>query len=427
MHRRINAEIVARAQKDIPHILQDAATSYSKELADFQTRFTSILRAIPGQDSTARIVFIDHNAFASALALGQPPATAAAQVLKGQNFTLSDSLLQNLGRRLTEKDYLYALKMSVPDVSPRAMVLLGPSGGDCLVVSASAGGIDIPGLSPAEQTAFINTHEGWHCLYNRYKDKKDYQSLAAALRLRDNNQSESFADLGAVGDMIRGGHDPALIGHIAQWRAEAEMGYDIVHNSVTGLHELKKRIEHMGLDSFRALPISALQEMYYDIIDHYCFSPEKSNWIITYLSADSTTRENLEQQARGSQKMSEALRLAQRRIYAVDATPEPQPSSDPAVRDYILAWSPQQALESKAFSLSGEITPQSLVRAHAALQDSLQAVLQNHPASPVYLVQAGVLRAAFENIVTRIDYVATNRVYGVEMIPAAPKPPAPKG
>lgn len=414
--RRVNTTVLAEARKDVEKILQEAGTSYSQELSAAQNNFTAISRTIPGHSPESRVVFVDHNRFASALALGLSPKAAAAQILKSHRINVADSLAKTLGSLLNETSFLTAIMSPVHRADPQAFIDTDQLENVCIIISADASGnMPISNLSPAEKTEFINSHEGWHCLYTKYNPFQT-DSLSPAEKTVAQNKAEAFADLGSVGDMIRRGHTMDIIDKIADWRGSA--ADDVEHYSVPALMELKKRIEDMGLEEFRALSMTAMQEIYYDITDHYCFTLGKLNVALAYLSADSTKRLDMEQQALTNPEIKTAVDLAQQMEDAADpmgVSMAASPTDALAARTYITAWNPLLALKKKALSLHGEITPRSLIKAHAALQDSLQTVMQENPQNPLYPAQAGMLKKFFEYSVSRLDYVAVNQRYGVDL------------
>jgi len=310
----------------------------------------------------------------------------------------------------------------------------------CLIVPVSDHALpfSIAGLTFDQKTEFANTHEGWHCLDSKYRltdaqmavldtvsiydfaaVKENPEAIAAGSSL---HAMEMLADIASIGDMVRRGHNPAIIDSVIRWRTD-NMPSDFLHNSVPGLEALKAHIAETGLDAFRRVTHDEARALYFRLTDDSTMTPTRFATALAYLTGEDADRTRLEAES--------ALNAETRRAVAYAKAMQPDPEEtlasrfrrhvtppDTALQEKLKAWNFIAALENEAIAVGGAITPASLIEAYGNVQDSLRRAIT--PETEVeQREKMTLMKTFFTSYVSRADYAAANARHGIDIEVAA--------
>jgi hypothetical protein len=247
------------------------------------------------------------------------------------------------------------------------------------------------------------------------------------------NRQECLADVGALGDMIRNGEDPSIIGKVIPWR---EKEHELNHMTVAAVEGLQAKINEMGVDKFRALSDDDARTLYNGIADKTSVKPELAANVQAYASGTPQERQALEHMATADPAVQAAIDFA-KPYKAPPADDKPQgmsmPTSgekeDPSLQREVNAYHPAALLRDRAFSDSGKITPLTLAKAYGELQDELRENLSHDPGNKVWQAQGAKLQQTFVNTVKMTNYIEENASRGVDILKVEPtlrdlQPPA---
>ncbi|HRJ66578.1 MAG TPA: hypothetical protein PLW48_05530 [Alphaproteobacteria bacterium] len=435
---QIRAILLTDAQTRYPELADDAQTAYSGKLQTLQDSLNTYLnRADTAMHNT--IVVLDPSKIDVALSIGLSAQQAIAQEVAKHGRALPESTIDaaagNAVRDFTSEAGApgYTQNPSAyPNMSEQAAR-------PCLIIPSSDHGLlfDVPGLTKAQKIEFTNTHEGWHCLDSRYRmteaqlealQKNSPRSLKSLIENADLrggasviHHKEALADIAALGDMIRRGHDPAIIGHTIGWR-QNEVGHDYLHYSVPGLNLLKQRIDSMGIDAFREMAPAAARDLYFEVNDATALTPAKLLAMAEYLKADVTVRATQRAAAPAGSDTAAGIAYAEeilkpavpqqvmRDIIAVLTPP------DISLRKALMDWKPIDRLEQGAIADGGKITPETLIRSYGKIQNELHGQLFGEEAEArLAREKMALVKSLFVLYVQGVDYVTANEKYGVDI------------
>lgn len=439
--------LLADARKRFAELSTSARTDYSAQLDSLERHMRDYL-----QQDTSRhnnVIVLDPIQTDVAIALGLPveiavmadvmKETPAAQIRHDAPpvpFGVITSAADNMS------DF-YLSKAGVISYTQTASAFPNqsePESRPCVIVPMSDHALPftIPGLTFDQKTEFGNTHEGWHCLDNKYRltaaqmavldtvDIKDFTALkgqpdaiAAASSI---HAMETLADVASIGDMVRRGHDPKIIDAVIRWRT-GNTPSDYLHYSVPALKALKTHIAETGLDAFRATTHDDARGLYIRLTDENILTPSRLATALDYVTGDSTTRARLQ---------VESIENAETRIavaYAKIMTPDPVGSlvrsfgrvmtpPDTALQAKLKTWDFFSVLEKEAVAVGGAITPASVIEAYGNVQDSLRRAIT--PENEVeQREKMTLMKSFFINYVRKIDYVEANARHGIDIEVAA--------
>ncbi len=310
----------------------------------------------------------------------------------------------------------------------------------CLIVPLSDHALpfSIKGLTFDQKTEFGNTHEGWHCLDNKYRLTEAQMAVLDTVSLRDFatvktqpdaiaaasslHAMEMLADVASIGDMIRRGHDPKIIDAVIGWRTE-NTPFDFMHYSVPALKALKTHIADTGLDAFRATTHNDARTLYIRLTDENMLTPTRLATALEYLTGDSMTRARLQVESADNAETRRAL------AYARIMTPNPigdlmrsfgraLTPADTTLQNKLKDWDFVATLENEAMAVGGAITPASVIEAYGNVQDSLRRAIT--PENEIeQREKMTLMKTLFINYVSKVDYVVANTRHGVDIEEAA--------
>lgn len=430
---KIRVKLLVAAQREFLKLAGIASPEgYSQQLRQMEESANRRLNA-SGLKVHDRVVVLDPETFETGVALGLDTPRALRAMLQERGVKPDSGLVDGLAAKITTQ-------------SPAAMTNLAQLRATaCVIVPSSEHAlvIDIKGLSAAEQTDFANKHEVWHCLDSKYTlhgmdPKKRTTPQKGPLSANVDNKpvleifangyrKEALADLGAVGDMIRGGgHGIELIDKISDWRA-AFPG-EVQHLSSPVLKAFKARVEGMGLDAFRRLDEAAATALYFEVTDKSAMSARSIEINLRLEKLDVPGRLAFIDANFADPELDKAVDFMGYYYNkpANNRGAKPLSPEEMKLMDQLRDWDAAKLLDDRAFAASGKITPATLVKAYGAMQDELHAKRLLEPGNTLLMAQMTKLQQTFVHHVQGVDYVQANLDRGVDIVKAEPSLAPPK-
>ncbi len=430
--------LLAEARSRYKSLLPMAETGYSQELDSLETHLRQYLKT---RDTSRHntIVVLDPTHTDVAIALGIP---LAAAVMADVYTDTSERVVpfDVIMRAASHMADSYTSAVGINTYTQTASAYPNKAGEEarpCLIVPMSDHAVPftIPGMTYSQKTEFGNTHEGWHCLDSRYSltdahyatldtlDIRDFKALATSptgiSAVSQLNGAETLADVAALGDMIRQGHSTAVLDATMNWRT-ANTPHDYVHYSVPALTALKTHIDSVGVENFRKLSHDDARALYLDITDKERLTTTRLTTALAYLNGTEESRAALVEEAKTNTETAKAL------VFGKGMTPDPLQDLidsftstarpvDTALRTKLRAWDVVGTLEKKAIEQGGMITPETIIRAYGAVQDSLRIDMVNGGNEYENREKMTLTKAVFIRYVQIIDYVDANERHGVNI------------
>ena len=430
-------------------------TTYGRDLRALEERLNAHLRTdIPNLGGA---VILDPAKFDTGMALGlsssetvrvmidrkapDPPAIELERMFDIDYLTAhpkrSDGywlpgIAEDMGKKFTTKFGLETYTQFPVEQSFSAVA-------GCIIVPGSEkeNPYKVKGLSHEDNLSWINLHESWHCrdrrddnlaiadtaAYGAFKPEDDIRKLPDNADVRKlyarNNQMECFADAAAAGEMIRSGKPLSILDAVVDYRQEG--AWEVRHYTVPALKGLQAEIEKMGVEKFRKLDEKQAEALYNKVVDAHALTerrveilqrnesknPLKSApfMVTRFTDAELSTASAF----RRSQNIDKFVTAARELV-------SPTARTDPQLTAKLAKWDASAVLKDKAFATDHKITPTTLVKAYATLQDELRAQIKKDPAqTSLYEAQMTKLQAAFVNDVPKMDYLQVNRDRGVSL------------
>lgn len=443
----IREELLRAARENFDDVMGTAETRYTRDLATLQTSLNEYLQREPGRNPMA--IYLDPAKFDAAMALGFAETSAIGRVLARQGLQLDpEGFADSIKLGVIADDTLsrYESRFGIHVYSQHATnhPNVGAGAAASVIIPAPDHAVPWPiaGLSRTEDRAFTNLHEGWHAKDNHFRlqgevtpgvydkiekfdaavfadDKEDEARHVFVTRHR----GEVLADVGALGDMVRAGHDPSVIDKVREWRRISPDDYR--HMSVQALDGLKAEIDKMGVDKFRALSDRAAKDRYIDIVEDHSVDErglkaaatlvqnEKDPAAVAAIAARAKTDPSV---ARGLAFLDLVGPQAQR---AAEVANVLKPGEQ-AIKDQLDKWDALQILQARAVKDSGRITPVTMVKAYAKLSDELRDAMDAEPDNHLNDLKLSKLQATFIDSVPQLDYLEANKRFGVDIVADEP-------
>lgn len=433
----IRAILLGDAQQRYPELAASAANAYSAELQTLQKELNGYLKH--GGDTAMHnaIVILDPAKIDVAVALGVP-LRAAIHYEASQHGKLPDGSMAVAASNNAVKSFRTEAGITTYTQNPSAYPNMNnPEAQPCLIIPASdhAYPFVIPGFTYAQKIEFTNIHEGWHCLDTRYRMTEKQMEALSAGNPRDMTQlilspdlltatsvihhKETLADVAAMGDMVRHGHDVSIIDYAMSWRQE-NVRSDYMHYSSPALKALKTEITTMSVDTFRALSADQARETYFRVTEAEALNVPRLQAMAMYLMGDGEIRGFLRHGATTAPDVARGIAYADE---IMKPAPPQQPLKDiivalappdTALRQQLVDWRPLDRLEETAVAQGGKITPETLVRAYGSLQSDLHGQLTGDDPR-VAREKMSLLKGIFTRYVRTVDYVEANARHGVDI------------
>lgn len=282
----------------------------------------------------------------------------------------------------------------------------------------------IEGMNLAQNIAFINGHEAWHARDGVNHAKLDifeqnyvYVDDIGALGTLEPTQKvfsaemrgEAFADIAAIGDMIRGGESINIIDHVIKWRLNRPS--DVRHMSVISLELFRDALNKGGLQKLLKMNMREAAEYYQSFAVAGTLSPQAVGYFFQ-LGNNIDEVYNFAVNNEKHPQRSAALFAGALYHRLSDSSETAQPAAlctaltaaeKRNIRDNINAWDAETDMIDRAYAFTGNVTPETITKAYAALRDEiLQKSLQedDRTVAPVKLAR---LRHIFINRALKID------------------------
>jgi hypothetical protein len=431
----IREALLADAQKQYPTLLNNTQTGYSGDLEGLQRKVNNYLKT-EGNHFHSEVVFIDPAKLDTGMAIGLTPSLAVGGILKAQGNQAHQSVVDDAGSKMT-KGIFTKFGGTTYTQDPTAFTSNGAGLQACVIVPSSDHAIleeaSIKGLSQQDRAMFLNRHEAWHCIDDRFSTRHldqaeldkvkmdDLKSIAASRAACDfiaiQSQKEAFADAGAIGDMIRGGnYDLRLLDSVSDWRKDRPG--DVIHLSTPVLNGMKKEIEEMGLAKFKEMDDAQAKKFYYQVVDKYGMTGRGFQAALRYENGNFLQKIGHQIDALGDSEVRRGLELRDLVGRTPGQTVPPQLTA--AELEQVRIYDPQAQLEERAFQQGGKITPVTMAKAYTQVQEELRAQMKAHPESHLYAEQMTKLQQSFTTNVKTMDYVEANNRLGVKIEDADP-------
>ncbi|MCE9506970.1 MAG: hypothetical protein K8R48_01460 [Alphaproteobacteria bacterium] len=448
--QKINEELIRQGQDQAEVLLASTEDSYSLWLDGLQKDLNDQLKE-SNPDGDIRVVVLDPIQMDVGLGLGLAPEKVAELMLKANGVELTPGLAADVADALTGIGYKSAAGDETYTQIPMMIPLDPDANGNqvrlIIPMSSYAPILDIPGMSLPDEVRTVAMHEGWHAmdLNDRFAginfdnldidslqtiDQKigniDYMKLSCAVY-----NSESYADVGAAGDLIRGGESIDVIDEMIAFRTANNR--DAGHMAPPSLLELKKEILAMGIDNFRALDDAAALDIYNNVIDVAGLTPERLTLVYQYVQCKPDEREAFVVKNQSNPDFDVAF--AYINSFVTDKTidvlevPPPGGGFDMSllidwmrVNDEIAAWDAKTELQKRAFDIDGKITPVSYAKAYGSMMKDLNNLSKDATVYDQMLFESKIIRLknTFFDAVATTDYVLVNKTYGVDIVATDP-------
>ncbi|TAL35055.1 MAG: hypothetical protein EPN97_07730 [Alphaproteobacteria bacterium] len=349
-------------------------TLYDAEFERIRKTFGPMLQYVDGGQPRT-ILFVDPLKVASAEAYGINPLEFLQYELKQNNMAAAPAMLAKIFNSVSlgsARPVFYAAGTN-PMVIP-VVGLLRENAADIVIPKTHLTDprINIPGMTQQQLTSYVNYHEFFHCLHDKY--------AGAAVQPNVHQKREIFADVGAMMEMIRQGENPNIIDMAIEWRST---GRDADHATLPGLAGLKNYIRRHGVDKIRNMNDRELLDTTYKITDMYA----SSNVVYS---------------------MQEAWAGRPGSPGSADRLESP-------LKSLPKGWNPTSVLEDKAFELGHKITPKTLMQANNALQAEYAAARDKDPASQKNMWMMILMEDTYVKRVSRTDYDKVNAARGASL------------
>lgn len=431
----INETLLKQARENFDSIAATAETPYSAQLKALQVKVNNYLKQDPSWYS--RVVVFDPARMDAAMAIGFKDIDAVKKILAQNGLKLEDNLEDNysaeaLAKRVHSKYEKTRFGFPVYTTDPASVGDVGSTNPAYVIVPVAdhAQTISVEGMTPKENTEFTNRHEAWHTRDSR-NTLKDFP--AATVAVADDYDAkmicadpelcgafvtrfrkETFADTGAVGDMIRDTGDMKYIDLVSKWREGSPD--DDIHYSTMVLAGLKTEIEKTGLENFRAMNDREAKNFYYGVVEKYGISEKGISAAALYDTGTEEEKAAVLDQAKRDPAIRRSLDfVATLSVKPAEPGPEVLSEEEKPLKAEIDKWDALLILEDRAFAMSGRITPATLVKAYGALAGELHDKMNANPDNRMYNLQLTKLQSNFVEGVKEIDFVEVNARRGIRI------------
>lgn len=420
------------------------STGYGARLARLEGQLNAYLRLHGDDNQRHNIAVVLNPALTDVgLSLGMDLHDVVAGAVRQRGGVIGEGRIADIAERLKETHVTAGGTITYTQAPAAALHLPDGTREACVIIPSPQQDkpYAIPGLSERQMEDYLNMHEGWHCLDGRYaaapaeraalektRTLDDLRGDTAAQRAVSSvNLQEALADTGALGDMIRSGASPALIARVIAWRESAEE-LDLEHNTVPALRALQAHIQQSGVENFRKIDDQTARTLYFHLADSHGLTQPRLQNALDDLHAGKSAGES------GSLRTYYHSRL--NRIAQGDGhgglSPAPAGAAEKAqwLQSRLRGWDARKTLETAA-AQSGQITPESLVRAYGGLKQGLQRDIDAGRDAEVNREKLSRLRVELAIIGTKenYDFAAANQRHGTRVpdVPSsAAKPAAPQ-
>lgn len=422
----VNTLIIEDAAKNALALMPLGKTSYSQQLEDLNRSYKTLYTEVFGSNAPAsRIVIIDPAEVAVGVSLGLDTRQVVEMLNKRNGISLDTKMTQML-RNTQRVPFQTPLWSSYKTDASAFSPYITPDLPDCAITPMMAYGLvtakKIDGLTPVDQVRMLNNHEKWHCLH------RDFTLQAAQFNEKTPGEdiflsqirSESFADMGMAGDEITSGKTPRkVIDSIVKMRAGnghvlmngLYAGGDYSHLTIVALQKLGEEIDKTGVDHFKSLSAGQRVTLYKNISISTAPNLPTITLMDKYLGGKLSSQDAATPTGIAAIELAQNVLLHQPSAESIFDIHDQNKNGE--IKERVGRFDPKETLEERAIALSGEITPRSLIVAHAALQSEYYNAMQADDTLRYQAISAK-LQAAFVNIVHFTDYIEANQRHNVD-------------
>jgi hypothetical protein len=446
---KVNAELVKQAQDQAQELMISTQDAYSLWLQDLRNDLNGRLQN-DNPNTKVRVVIMDPIQMDVGIGLGLAPEKVAMLMLKANGVDADEGLAADVADALTGVGYISVANDTTYTQIPMTIPLEPDAQGNeiriVIPMSDYAQYFSIPGLSPMDNVHAVDRHEGWHAIdqYNDWSginfDNLKVDSLQTIDQKINNPDfmklsstaynSESYADIGSAGDMIRLGHSIDIIDDMIAVR----MAYhrDAQHMSPPALQELKKEITAMGIDNFRALNNEDAKSFYNDVIEKVQLTPERLTLVYQYVQCSLDEREAFIIKNQANPDFDVAFKYINCFVTedVVNVLDVPKSGGfDFSIfidmmhaQSDIQSWDAKTELQKRAFEIDGKITPASYAKAYGSLMKDLDNLPEGASMYQQMVFEGKLikLKNTFFDAVASTDYVQANKDRGVDIVATDP-------
>jgi len=446
---KINQALIQQAQDQVQALMTSTEDGYSCWLKDLQKDLNGRLQE-SDPNTKIRVVVLDPIQMDVGIGLGLSPEKVAMLMLQANGIDADPALAADVADALTGVGYISVADDTTYTQIPMTIPLEPDAQGNevriVIPMSDYAPYFDIPGLSPQEDVQMVDRHEGWHAIdqYNNWSDINFDNLKVDSLQTIDqkiNNidfmklscvayNSESYADIGSAGDMIRLGHSIDIIDNIVAVR----MAYhkDAMHMSPPALKELKKQITEMGIDKFRALNNEEAEQFYNGVLEKVELTPERLTLVYQYVQCPPEERAAFILKNQADPDFAVAFTyincFVTEDVVSVLDVPTGGGFDFSVLIDMmhaageVQAWDAKADLQKRAFSIDGKITPASYAKAYGSLMNELDNLPEGASLYDQMMFESKIikLKNTFFDAVATTDYVQANKDRGVDIVKTDP-------
>jgi hypothetical protein len=480
--RTADKMLIEDARDNFIHLLPYMQTDYSADLKKIQDSTNAYL-ARHGFENQSVIVF-DPVKFDVMEGLSLSKEEAAGAMLKQEiNREAPSSLITSASS--IKVSHSLPTGESIYIEEAHAFYHEMPDGGSYVTtivpIAPHALPYNIKGLTVEENVEFANKHEAWHCidflmniseqLFKKLPDAQAKNERQAIFCTGDrqsliiSHSREAFADIAALGDMIREGKNPEIIDAVIAWRISysedsPSIAEDVGHLTPLALQALKKEINKMGLEAFRDLSEDEARQIYMDIVADEGLSPRL---LRKYTGYEKNNPQNVKEIDTGLDKLDKAAETAvkaykgfRRLMYKAESLVNGETrdmfklrklmsgrkptnylpmteQQEEEINQLTTDWNAQTVLYDRSMKDYGKITPISLIQTYCTLQDEMLQAIGEDTSIVNYMATAtkmAELQREFINKLDTEDYLLLNAEKGVDLFktefclsPFSPKAP----
>lgn len=423
----ITEQLLENARQNPEELFKLVENKHSRDIHSLQTAANNLLIK-QGRNADQRIYSLDMAKWdvAKALGLKNPLESTFGQDAQKLNKKILEAADYVLGEDTQKTIYdgeVYAISPSAHAneyrKDPGARFFMPQSA----YAATQNDQLFIRGLTYQQKLEYVNRHEIAHAFTNRYNREhmvKDslwlenhfdqnnifiQDSVAKEISIKAGHQrylNEAYADVTALGGMIRNGEPLDIIDHVAAWRWERAA--DLIHLSSSVLEAFKHEITDMGLKRFCKMTDIQAEKFYARMIDKYALTVDD----FMALSPDNKD-ENLRPDLLVLRKQfNEVSEKVDSRTFKIDYDGYDDHYWE--LSDALRDWEPSEELVEAAYKYGGKVTPETVTLAYGLLQNELMEKTAADPAQDyLYREKMARMEQAYLADLDFIDYAEENQ------------------
>jgi hypothetical protein len=429
---KIRIALLNQAQKDFAATPLNSA--YGRELQMMQDQVNATLRG--GAASVHyKMAFIDPVRYDAGSAFNMNPQRVVTEILDSGNIWPDNNILFGAAKDMRATAYNGKYASGRRENASAFVNNFREDAQVCVVVpSSDIAPVEIKGMPYNVVVDYVNRHESFHCRDTKYNFRGVDPQLVAQVKPENPgnlvgrpdlqnifltmHKREVFADVSAIAEMVRNGHEPkSLLGPLKDWRTK-EGGTDISHYTTPALEALEKKIKDMGVAKFRALDAEAVSKLCYEITDQNALRQRELDAMLRYRAGTDKDKAALRKEAAGDRETARALGVESDIAKQLAVKPKGWTALTPAEQkldDQVRGYPASKLLQDRAFEIGGKITPVTMAKAYAAIHDELRLEREWEPDNPIPAAKMTKLQHTLLRELRILDYAYLNQQRGVKI------------